>query len=399
MRSKIIATMVVVILGAWLLPGCKLFTEEVSLPGSYWTLVSLNSHELLPDSIISVAFKTSELIPIYLFGRMGCNDYSSPVELDEERSGALHPTDVRVATNRSCLSPGLLEQEGEYLAALRSIRAYEISRSRLAMKNQAGQVVLEFRRDTVGGDDTLPGTRWNLETLNGHALIPNRAIWVAIVEGGTGFFLSGHAGCNTYGSHVELVDGQIIRLSLPDIVGVVTDAACIEHDLMEQERKYLDALYGITAYEISDGRLELKNQAGEVVLVFHKDPKSIDPALLNKVWLLETLNDQPVIPDSRIIAAFDEELFFRRLKVSGNAGCNAYAYVIELRQEPLAFSTRVPDARGYGYAPFSECAGLMEQEEEYIAALLSVASYEVSDERLELENQAGEVVLVFVSGE
>jgi hypothetical protein len=41
----------------------------------------------------------------------------------------------------------------------------------------------------------------------------------------------------------------------------------------------------------------------------------------------------------------------------------------------------------------------MEQEEEYIATLLSVASYKVSDGRLELENQAGEVVLVFVSGE
>jgi hypothetical protein len=83
MKSKIIATMVVVIFCAWLLPGCKLFTQDVSLPGTYWTLVALKSHELLPDSIISVAFKTSELIPLYIFGRMGCNDYSSPVELDE----------------------------------------------------------------------------------------------------------------------------------------------------------------------------------------------------------------------------------------------------------------------------------------------------------------------------
>jgi hypothetical protein len=91
--------------------------------------------------------------------------------------------------------------------------------------------------------------------------------------------------------------------------------------------------------------------------------------------------------------------FVSRLKVHGNAGCNCVCLRDRIGQEPLAFSTRVPDARGYGYAPFSECAGLMEQEEEYITVLLSVASYEVSDGRLELKNQAGEVVLVFLVDE
>jgi heat shock protein HslJ len=305
-----------------------------------------------------------------------------------------------VATNRSCLSPGLLEQEGEYLVALRSIRAYEISKSRLAMKNQAGQVVLEFRRETPSEVDALAGTRWLLETLNGHALIPDSRITLTFGENGPGG-MGGSAGCNSYGMLFELVDSRIVRLRFLNIVGLVTDLLCLrqdlmaDEDLMEQEREYLATLDSVMTYEISDGRLELKNQAGEVVLVFHKDPESIDPALLDRSWLLETLNGRAVIPNSRITAAFDEELFFRRLKVSGNAGCNAYAYVIELGQEPLAFSTRVPDARGYGYAPFSECAGLMEQEEAYITVLLSVASYEVSDGRLELKNQAGEVVLVF----
>jgi heat shock protein HslJ len=271
MKSKLISTMVLVLLATWLLPGCKLFTEEVSLPGTYWTLVSLNGHDLIPDSKITIIFGERE----------------------------------------------------------------------------------------------------------------------------TGVRLSGSAGCNGYFASIELADGQI---HVPEIERELQ--LCIgQEGLMGQEKEYLETLSSIMTYEILDGRLELKNQAGEVVLVFHKDPKSIDPALLNKVWLLETLNGQPMIPDSRITAAFDEELFFRRLNVSGNAGCNAYAYVIELEQETLAFSTRIPDARGYGYAPFFECAGLIEQEEEYIATLHGVASYEVSDDRLELKNQAGEVVLVFRSGE
>jgi heat shock protein HslJ len=398
MKSKIIVTMVVVILGAWLLPGCKLFTQDISLPGTYWTLEALNSHDLLPDSAISAGFKAGEAIPLYIFGRAGCNDYSSPVELDEERSGTLHPTDVRVATNRSCLSPGLLDQEGEYLAALRSVRAYEISKSRLAMKNQAGQVVLEFRRDTPSEVDALAGTRWNLETLNGHAMISDSRITATFSENGPGG-MGGSAGCNSYGMLFELVDSQIVRLRFLNIVGLVTDDYCVGpvEGVMEQEREYLETLRSVMTYEISDGRLELKNQAGEVVLVFREEPKSVNAPVLNNVWLLETLNGLAVIQDSQITATFNEEFLKSRLKVSGSAGCNTYAYMIELEQEPLAISTRIPDARGYRYA--IECAGLMEQEEAYIATLLSVASYEVSDHRLELKNQTGEVVLVFRSGE
>jgi heat shock protein HslJ len=255
MKSKIIVTMVVVILGAWLLPGCKLFTQDISLPGTYWTLEALNSHDLLPDSAISAGFKAGEAIPLYIFGRAGCNDYSSPVELDEERSGTLHPTDVRVATNRSCLSPGLLDQEGEYLAALRSVRAYEISKSRLAMKNQAGQVVLEFRRDTPSEVDALAGTRWNLETLNGHAMISDSRITATFSENGPGG-MGGSAGCNSYGMLFELVDSQIVRLRFLNIVGLVTDDYCVGpvEGVMEQEREYLETLRSVMTYEISDGR-------------------------------------------------------------------------------------------------------------------------------------------------
>lgn len=46
-----------------------------------------------------------------------------------------------------------------------------------------------------------------------------------------------------------------------------------------------------------------------------------------------------------------------------------------------------------------EPEGVMEQEKEYLTTLRSAMTYEVSDSQLELKNQAGEVVLVFRSGE
>jgi heat shock protein HslJ len=162
----------------------------------------------------------------------------------------------------------LLDQEGEYLVALRSVRAYEISKSRLAMKNQAGQVVLEFRRETPSEVDALAGTRWLLETLNGHALIPDSRITANISEKAPGG-IGGKAVCNSYGLLAELVDGQVVHLKNLDIVAITTDVGCATTELTEQETEYLETLSSIMSYEVSDSHLELKNQAGEVVLVFH----------------------------------------------------------------------------------------------------------------------------------
>jgi heat shock protein HslJ len=39
--------------------------------------------------------------------------------------------------------------------------------------------------------------------------------------------------------------------------------------------------------------------------------------------------------------------------------------------------------------------GIMEQEDAYLAALQSAAAYRLVDERLQIENAAGEAVLVF----
>jgi heat shock protein HslJ len=265
MKSKILATMVVVILGAWLLPGCKLFTQDVSLPGTYWTLVALNSHELLPDSAISVAFKTSEMIPIYLFGRMGCNDYSSPVELDKEHSRAIHIISVWSTSSRLC-APNLLEQEREYLEALRSTQAYAVAGERLRMKDQDGNVVLEFQRSAIIEDVTLKGTHWSLERLDGHKLVAESYISLIFEEGES--LLSGKAGCNQYFVATELINGQIIRVGV-GAGGMITNLLCLEPEgVMEQEKEYLTTLRSAMTYEVSDSQLELKNQAGEVVLVF-----------------------------------------------------------------------------------------------------------------------------------
>jgi heat shock protein HslJ len=240
------------------------------------------------------------------------------------------------------------------------------------------------------------GTRWNLDLLNDHPLIPNSIITAEFKEGERVDYLSGKTGCNWYSIPIALGRDQITYPDLPNTGLVVTDMGCEPTDWMEQENEFIETLLSITAYDISMGRLELKNQGGEVVLVFQKDPKEIDIALLGRNWRLETLKGQVMIPNSLITVTFRERMREDLFDVSGNAGCNGYSFVVELEKDQITYSNQVPSP---GYIRISECAGLMEQEEEYIATLLSTSSYKVSDDRLELKNQAGEVVLVFRSGE
>ena len=77
----------------------------------------------------------------------------------------------------------------------------------------------------------------------------------------------GRAGCNRYGVNVEIKDGAMVvdYRSL-----FMTQGLCLDEGLMKQEEKYIETFRTVTAYRLSGKRLEMKNERGEVVLVFEK---------------------------------------------------------------------------------------------------------------------------------
>jgi heat shock protein HslJ len=106
--------------------------------------------------------------------------------------------------------------------------------------------------------------------------------------------------------------------------------------------------------------------------------------LLTTSWTLQELNGQAPIPDTEIT------LHFEANNLNGDAGCNTYSGDYEINgnrifiREILATEVACP-----------EPTGVMEQEQRYLETLREVSHFRLINDRLELQNEAGETVLVY----
>jgi heat shock protein HslJ len=117
--------------------------------------------------------------------------------------------------------------------------------------------------------EELAATEWELVFLNGKDLIEGTAITLVFAE----TYLGGQMGCNGYGGtadtgkYLAKGDGSF-TLGSPF---AVTVQLCSEPPgIMEQEAAYIEVFQTAAHFEITGDRLELKNQAGEVLLVYQR---------------------------------------------------------------------------------------------------------------------------------
>jgi len=111
--------------------------------------------------------------------------------------------------------------------------------------------------------------------------------------------------------------------------------------------------------------------------------------LQETIWALESyVNSQgnlvQALPDSEVT------LELAVGKASGSAGCNNYFGTYTLDGNNLAIKV------GGATMMFCEPEELMTQEQDYLAALGTAASYEITDNQLTIANAAGETVLTFL---
>jgi heat shock protein HslJ len=120
-------------------------------------------------------------------------------------------------------------------------------------------------------------------------------------------------------------------------------------------------------------------------------PSGANP-LAGSEWILTSLHGESPLQGSHITLKFQEDI------VVGFAGCNAYG-------GGSGSYTASPDGTLAIPAPAQtqmacvEPEGVMEQEEAYVKALAGAASYRLADNRLELQDAAGETALVFARRE
>jgi heat shock protein HslJ len=194
-------------------------------------------------------------------------------------------------------------------------------------------------------------------------------------EGGR---VHGFSGCNRFvGGYV--LDGD--RIKLDSLAG--TMMAC-EPSVMAAESAFLAALGGTQRASVDAGRLTLAG-AGDAsqTLVFEPAPP---PRLDGVTWEVTGFNNGRqavvgVLADTMVQLAFDERAVY------GLAGCNRFraAYSIDgntISIEPPA-ATRM----------FCGGEGVMEQEQQFLAALASATTWSIERGMLDMHREDGERVL------
>lgn len=229
----------------------------------------------------------------------------------------------------------------------------------------------------------LEGTQWGgtaYAGAQGAMVTPQGNQPTAIFQDGS---VSGATGCNNYfGSYT--VDGN--QLTVGDIGS--TMMAC-EEPLMTQEADFLAALSRAATYAINGDTLEISDASGNVVLTF----AVIEPsALTGTTWVATAYNNGneavvSVVTGTELTARFDGNG-----NLSGSAGCNDMTggYTTQdntIQIGPIA-TTRMMCA---------EPEGIMEQEAQYTAALMSAATYSVRGDQLEMRTADDAMAVLFVA--
>ena len=108
-------------------------------------------------------------------------------------------------------------------------------------------------------------------------------------------------------------------------------------------------------------------------------------ALRDTAWELESLTGNDLLPGTKITLEFSGD------QVSGSAGCNQYGGSYQARGDSLSVGDVFSTEMGC-----LEPEGILEQETAYLATLMTAARYQIVGNRLEILDEAGTQILVFV---
>lgn len=239
----------------------------------------------------------------------------------------------------------------------------------------------------------LSGTTWHLisyrnETGAGQPVLEGTDITAVFNDSQKE--LSGTTGCNHYTARYA-VDGDALQVS--ELAW--TEIYCLDPPgVMRQEIEFLTALERAAAFSFAAHELYVKDDEGEVLLVFGAGEAPVGQLDLHgTAWHLVSLATapgevRPVLETTSITAFFGDDG-----DLEGSAGCNRYA--TNFTQEGNVIRTgHVATTLMYCAEP----AGVMEQESAYLAALACAATAEIEGGRLVLKNAVGEPVLIFEEG-
>ena len=224
----------------------------------------------------------------------------------------------------------------------------------------------------------LEGTLWRLNSYansQGESVdvLPDTEITIEFKDGQIG----GSGGCNNYFGSYEVGVGNTLSIGA---IGS-TEMACLVEGVMEQEQRYFEALASAASYQVTESKLQLANADGETVLIFSVlEPES----LTGTTWRLTGYNNGQGGSVSLLSGTEITALFGDDGSLSGSAGCNNYTAAYEVDGETMSIGPA-----GVTRMMCAKPEGIMEQESAYLAALESVAAYQIKGNKLELFDADG----------
>jgi heat shock protein HslJ len=185
----------------------------------------------------------------------------------------------------------------------------------------------------------------------------------------------GSAGCNNYFATYK-IEGNSLTINQ---IGS-TMISC-EPEVNEQEMRYVSTFKNVASYQVADERLEMLDADGEIVLTF----AALEPTpLTGTTWRLSGYNNgkdgfASVLNGSEITAVFGADG-----SLSGSAGCNSYTASYTVQGNKLSLGSLAGTLM-----MCEEPAGIMDQENDYLAALAAAAAYQVKVDALEVFDADG----------
>ena len=238
---------------------------------------------------------------------------------------------------------------------------------RLATASLAFSLLLAGCAMTPTGDaPKLDGTAWVLSSLPGRSLVAGHVPTLRF-EGGRA---SGSDGCNRY-NNPYTVKGSTLEFGAR---GASTMMAC-PPEITRQAEAFGAALARARSYRVSSGSLELLSAEGAVVTTFGAQSGT----LTGTSWRVLSYNNgkQAVVStlrDTELTMAFGADG-----RVSGSAGCNRYTGTYKQDGEKVVFGPAAATRRMCALPP-----GIMEQEQQFLKALETVATARFEGDRLDL---------------
>jgi heat shock protein HslJ len=230
-----------------------------------------------------------------------------------------------------------------------------------------------------GSSQDLTGNIWLLSELNGQAPITGTAITAEFDEDGR---VGGSSGCNNYSTSYS-VDGNMFTFSEPL---ASTLMACPE-PIMEQERDFTQALADTAEFEITNDELILNESNGNELARFD----AVDQALEGTSWQVMSYNNGKGGVTSLIIGTEISANFGEDGQLTGNSGCNSYFAEYEADGDNISIGPA-----GATEMACIEPEGVMEQEQQYLAALGTAAAYKIQGLSMEMRTSAGSLVATFI---